>query len=107
MLTKEKDFMQKLKKKEGDNLIPRGVYCYDEVGVCPYWDSDKDKPYQYNGYCWFLEKGDWDLNKEKKWTNTQTGEIETGDEIGLPMSLLWDQCKECGIDDDIDEDDLN
>ena len=35
------------------------------------------------------------------------GEIESADEIGLPLSLLWDGCKECGINNDIDEDELN
>ena len=62
--------------------IPKGIYCYDENGVCPYWSLSKKGGIQNNGYCAFLEVGDW------------------GDPDGW-ISLLWDQIKECGrkIDD--------
>lgn len=80
--------------------IPYGPYCYDENGICPYWDIDPEKPHQYNGYCHYLGKGDSDLNQDVQWTNCRTGEIETAEEIGIPMSLLWDQCKECGINEE-------
>lgn len=43
---------------------------------CPYWSLRKDKPSQMDGYCSYLELGDW----EEKGTG-----------------LLWDQCKACGI----------
>ena len=56
--------------------IPKGLYCYDENGVCPYWK----KIGQYNGYCKYLKMSD--------------KEIEY---IECATSLLWDQCKECGI----------
>jgi len=86
-------------------LIPKGVYCYDEKGVCPYWSLRKDKPYQFNGYCSYLEKGDWELNKKYVmrgvWTNNK-GEVVEGPKE-FPLSLLWDQCKECGINDEVDE----
>lgn len=62
------------------SVIPYGPYCYDHKGLCPYWSSVPDAPQQEDGYCSFLEKGDIELNKE----------------FG-GMSLLWDQCKECGI----------
>lgn len=58
------------------SIIPVGQYCYDENGICPYWDINGSKPEQENGYCGYLEKGDWELDY---------------------FSLLWDQCKECGI----------
>jgi hypothetical protein len=58
------------------SVIPQGFYCYDDKGVCPYW-SRRDE----GGYCAYLEKGDW--------------QIEGG--------LLWDQVKECGIDDEFIE----
>lgn len=93
------------------SIIPKGLYCHgakmDEV--CPYWGIDTEHPYleQENGYCSYLEKSDWDLNEEE-------GEIEfirykDGKEIGrfkdnphnVSLSLLWDQCKECGINNDI------
>lgn len=68
--------MDWLKKTKGESVIPEGPYCYDKSGKCPYWDSFPDHPQQMDGYCWFLLRGDWD---------------EEG------HSLLFDQCKECGI----------
>lgn len=65
------------------NLIPNGSYCYTYIdgkySVCPFWGLDKSKPYQENGFCTFLNRCDWDLGA---------------------CSLLWDQCKECGINND-------
>lgn len=67
------------------NAIPEGPYCYGpNWEPCPYWSKSPFHPYQENGYCALLGKGDW--------------ELEGG--------LLWDQCKECGIKDDIREGDL-
>lgn len=73
--------------------IPKGSYCYDENGLCPFWRLDSDRSYQHNGYCEYLEHGDW--------------EVEIPDDLpdGFPisaLSLLWDQVKECGVNDDID-----
>jgi len=63
------------------NKIPKGAYCYDENGTCPFWELRDDKPKQQNGYCRYLNEGDWECKG---------------------LSLLWDQCKECGINiDDI------
>ena len=84
-------------QKLDENLIPTGVYChgrpsfvYDKehpkgyrVDVCPYWDFDDEKPKQENGYCHFMKKGDWEIGE---------------------TFLLWDQCKECGINDELEED---
>ena len=115
MLKNSKCEMLKLLKEKGESVIPeKTCYCYKNlkrisddnndnsirfeiIGQCPYLDCDDEKPYQYNGYCWFLKKGDWEMNGEKELTNMKTGEVETGDEIGLPVSLLWDMCKSCGI----------
>jgi len=63
--------------------IPLGPYCYDENGVCPYWSLNEDHPYQLNGYCSYLESGDWEAEG---------------------LSLLWDQCKECGVNNDEESD---
>lgn len=77
-------------------VIPPGPYCYTQKGDpiildgipripiqrCPYWSLREDKPRQENGYCAFLERGDW----------------EDG-----PLSLLWDQVKECGINSEEEE----
>jgi hypothetical protein len=69
--------------------IPKGQYCYTIVDVivqvkgfrvetetCPYWEIRDDKPEHMNGYCQYLEKGDWE---------------EDGTE------LLWDRVKCCSI----------
>jgi len=84
--------MRELRETHGASVIPKGCYCYShlrfadnttdgiprmESDTCPYWDIDEEKPPQMNGYCWFMEKGDWD------------------DGGG---GLLWDQCKEYGVD---------
>jgi hypothetical protein len=60
------------------NKIPKGMYCYksfhNKRSICPYWSIREDKPEQENGYCSYLEKGDWETD-----------------------GLLWDQVKECDI----------
>jgi hypothetical protein len=71
-------------------LIPKGMYCYSalhvdektgvlKIRLCPYWDLKKERPDQVNGYCHLLKKGDWDLSGG---------------------GLLWDQVKECGINEE-------
>lgn len=69
--------------------IPKGPYCYTTDGIfkgttlkikiCPYWDKVKNAPEQENGYCHYLDEGDFDDG---------------------PCFLLWDQVKECGVNDD-------
>jgi len=75
--------------------IPPGHYCYKRlqpypnsnhltrlnIEVCPYWSCDRNKPPQENGYCAYLEAGDWEHG-----------------------GLLWDQVKECGINEDEEND---
>jgi hypothetical protein len=78
-------------RKAPEKHIPLGHYCYCnptwrpgtdiiDIDICPFWDSDDTKPEHETGYCHYLKIADWD-------------------EPGL--GLLWDQCKECGINDDI------
>ena len=74
--------------KKDTSIIPVGIRCYNHlepkeggrrievVGACPYWSIRGDKPEQENGYCSYLEKGDWEFSE---------------------TSHLWDMCKECGI----------
>ena len=70
-----------------ESKIPVGDYCYDIISVddatgrlkikkCPYWSMDTNLPKQNNGYCYYLEYGDWE------------GEFVTH---------LWDKVKECGV----------
>lgn len=91
--------MRQLKRAKGKTIIPKGCYCYDENGQCPYWDCDERKPEQYNGFCWYMEKGDMDLAKEKTFIEEETGEKIQGQNMPVPVSLLWDACKECGEND--------
>jgi len=68
-------------------LIPEGNYCYKLVSVnpetgtsvckcCPFWDRITYFPEYENGYCHYMKAGDWQ---------------------GKGIGLLWDQCKECGV----------
>lgn len=70
--------------------IPYGPYCYEIKSVdyksgklrskpCPYWSRDPNKPEQENGYCSYLKCGDWEHEG---------------------LGLLWDQVKECGINEE-------
>lgn len=63
--------------------IPKGCYCYDVNGVCPYWKLNTQHEEQNNGYCSFLKEGDWDNNSG--------------------FGLLWDQVKLCNINTCTDE----
>lgn len=78
------------------SCIPVGCYCYGVVDIgnndtgqkfnikttkCPYWSLNTNRAYQENGYCSFLEEGDW-----------QYGGLGT----------LWDQVKICGINEGYD-----
>ena len=58
-------------------FIPKGIYCYTiGGGVCPFWGISHNHEHQENGICSFMGWGDWQMEA---------------------TSLLWDQCKECGI----------
>lgn len=79
--------------------IPKGPYC----GGCQYLSIRSDLPKQYNGYCEFLGKSDLDLNREIELTDIDTGDKYKAYELSFPVSLLWDGCKMCGINDDWDD----
>ena len=73
--------------------IPHGPYCYtrDPVTgaktVCPYWARRGDRPAQLDGYCGLLDHGDW---------------MEDGG-----VTHLFDQLKECGVNDDAEDADFD
>lgn len=85
--------MNDTKEEKDSSIIPKGMYCYQvlsypsaennfkyNIKPCQYWSLRKDKLYQMNGYCSFIERGDWDLLTS--------------------FELLWDQVKVCGINDE-------
>jgi len=55
--------IQKLLKHALD-YIPKGKYCHNENGICPFWTIDymKMDQEQGNGFCYFLNKGDCEEN---------------------------------------------
>jgi hypothetical protein len=72
-----------------EKIIPRGDYCYDENGTCPFLTCWDEMGKQNNGYCNLLQKGDWHQNG---------------------TNLLWDQCKSCRINNSeeyLDSDKIN
>lgn len=82
-------------EEEAIAVIPMDTfYCYTPIEApseengriyktkpCPFMGWREDKPEQEQGYCHFLERGDW----------------EDGG-----CGILWDGCKECGINEDVD-----
>ena len=72
------DFVE-VSEEEITKLVPRGGYCYDENGHCPFLHTIEAFPRQINGYCSLIKKGDWEGASE-----------------------LWDSCKNCGINDEIE-----
>lgn len=66
-----------------DNIPKNSFYCQG----CPYSGRSKIAWFFYGehsvGYCYYLERGDFSFLR--------------------PTDLLWDGCKECGINEDIDD----
>lgn len=98
----EANKVQKIDEKYFKNpeaYIPKGSYCYDVNGKCPFWAIDETKPAQESGYCHLLKQGDWHTNQEGGiLLNPKTGEERKVDYF--PFGLLWDQVKECDINDE-------
>lgn len=76
------NFQERYLDTKDTECIPTGTYCHGKRGeqLCPYWAVAEDMPHQMDGYCDYLEKGDWELS--------------------AGHSLLWDQCKSCGINEE-------
>jgi hypothetical protein len=79
-------------RKKDESLIPDGMYCHGQLvqdpdnpmikfcsDCCPYWSKNPYAQEQEDGYCSYLAEGDWE----------PTGTM-----------LLWNQCKECGINEE-------
>ena len=79
------------------------MYCYNENGICPYWSIKENLPEQENGYCSFLGKSDYELNRVERdifitHYKEEGKKIKTVERCGpnnpFFLSLLWDQCKD-------------
>ena len=104
-----KKVIKKQYPKEVLKTIPKGPYCHGTIGrdpVCLFWFHIKGRPKQENGYCALLGKGDYELNREPH-ISIVTSYIEGKAQKPIKIkydakhpdwsSLLWDQCKECGL----------
>lgn len=94
--------MKNIPLKQLESEIPRGDYCYESEGtytdenghtrikrkVCKYWEHHPEHGNHNDGYCSYLEVGDWMEVDKNAWTNARTGETNY-------MGLLWDQVKLC------------
>ena len=67
--------LEELQESQAKAKIPKGIYCYDEKGNCPYWKMTGIKC----GYCSYLDMDD-ELFYE-----------------GGALTFLWDSVKECDI----------
>lgn len=82
---------EKANLPKDESLIPKNTpYCYIPKGEekhpdgklvfhtipCPFYDFDDEQDEQSDGYCHFIQQGDW---------------MEGG------TMHLWDQCKVCGV----------
>lgn len=100
--------------------IPHGIYCYDDHGICPFWENRPNEfPHHETGFCYFLNKSDWDINdelnaslkivydKENSLTDTTIDNLDdednidtiTGKKIHRVTSLMWNKVKSCDTND--------
>ena len=80
---------------DGADEVDPELGCPKVAYTCPYWEKDSTKDKYESGYCHYIEKGDWDLNREKLWKDPRSGKTSTAEEWSGYFSILWDQCKEC------------
>lgn len=99
---------RKAKNKKDPSVIPVGPYCYSpapgvnsygipNVKYCPYLSTK-----EYNGvhcpYCEYMELGGLGEGTTDKEFDRLMAYFGNEDKVfeGLPLSLLFDSCKECG-----------
>lgn len=110
--------------EEAEKVIPSGCYCYTpiktpcpennyvyETKLCPFLDWLKRSDitniddFQNTGYCHFLKVGDWFDNTSGKEEEIIHLERYNKEPIKVNSKqdgtdILWDSCKECGINND-------
>ncbi len=78
-------------------MIPKGVYCYDENGICPHFTNKKVGSVSIP-FCNHLQEGSIGDITDEEYNELKTLHKVDDDEIYkiYPLDLLWDQVKECG-----------
>lgn len=83
------------------SVIPEGVYCYSGKYTCPYWGQNERGVV----YCQYLDLYDY---SDFYYDEYEMTDIEykhaSGDGKQNTSIILWDSCKECGINEDMGED---
>ena len=77
--------------------IPKGQYCYDEKGKCPYYSTIERGGIKL-AYCNFLNEGScFDLTDEEFQALKDFHRASSNTDIYelYPLDLLWDSVKEC------------
>ena len=107
---------------KGINKIPYGYYCYTfrkeirndngeligfDINRCPYWKVKKLKNSEIEYYhCKYLNENDMGNLSDEEYHKILNyfGNDENKVNDFFKLWLLWDQVKECGINEDEDED---
>lgn len=99
------------------SLIPKGQYCYTwlefpskengfkgKTKPCPFY-GNKDINGVKVPWCSYLEEGGTDNGwEDEEWQKVKARyKTEEDMDNALPLSLLWDACKECGENFEDDE----
>lgn len=104
------DKIKNLSIEEAEKCVPKGCYCYDDKGSCPFNSSKyiqtEDGVVRLD-HCLYLDAtdchcSDEDFEKLKKHFNCTDEEIWNK----FDLDLLWDECKCCNLNDDYRHRDL-
>lgn len=85
-----------------ESIIPKGIYCYSKE-ICPYFTRKQVGEIRI-AYCKFLKQGSIGHLIDKQFDYLKIYHKTSSDEdiYNLyPLELLWDQIKECGINEEI------
>lgn len=89
-----------------ENNIPKGIYCYDENGTCPYYEEVgtlyfSNKPEKKELLCDIFSECTKDDPTTRCVCPTKVIRCRYLDFTDFEeKTLLWDKVKECGINDD-------
>jgi hypothetical protein len=103
--------MKNIKKSIDILKIPKGSYCYTYVDnkyvYCPFHKTIDDNGVKLP-FCTFLNKGGIDNSTTDEDFKILEKKYGSEDEVWkkYPLDLLWDSVKECGENNDINEEEL-